>query len=131
LIIVDSAVWAEWINGSTGAFAKRLERAIASSEELGLTPLILTEVLQGLRDDRAFEFVRNTLLGFPILRLDDGGHVEAAKLFRKLRRAGITVRGAVDVLIAQTCLENGCEVLSPDRDFDAIARHSGLKLCAV
>jgi predicted nucleic acid-binding protein len=104
---------------------------MASSEPLALTPLILTEVLQGIRDDRSFEVVRNTLEKFPTLDLDRKGHVEAARLFRRLRKAGITIRGTIDVLIAQTCLERNCPILSPDRDFAAIAKHSALRLCAV
>jgi predicted nucleic acid-binding protein len=55
-------------------------------------------------------------------------HVRAARLFRTLRRKGVTVRGAVDCVIAQTCLDIGAELLSPDADFRHIARHTALRL---
>ena len=131
MILIDSAVWAEWLNGTSSAHVQRLERAMGSNEPLALTPLILTEVLQGIRDDRSFDAVRNTLGKFPMFDLDRQGHIEAAKLFRRRRKAGLTVRGTIDVLIAQTCLERNCPILSPDRDFAAIAKHSALRLCAI
>jgi hypothetical protein len=52
-------------------------------------------------------------------------------LFRRLRRRGITVRGAVDCIVAQTCIAANAELLTGDRDFAAIARHAPLRLCAV
>ncbi len=55
-------------------------------------------------------------------------HVEAAVLFRFLRQKGVTVRGAVDCIIARSCIELDAELLSPDADFRQIARHSSLRL---
>lgn len=66
-----------------------------------------------------------------VARLDaalEGEHVRAASLFRALRRRGVTVRGAVDGVIAQTCLDAGAEFLSPDTDFEGIARYTALRL---
>jgi predicted nucleic acid-binding protein len=34
----------------------------------------------------------------------------------------------VDCIIAQTCLDVGAELLSPDADFERIARHTPLRL---
>jgi len=52
----------------------------------------------------------------------------AAQLFRTLRGRGVTVRGAVDCVIAQVCLDLDVPLLSPDRDFKEIARHTALRL---
>ena len=41
---------------------------------------------------------------------------------------GTTVRGAVDCIIAQTCLDTGAQLLSRDGDFAKIARHTSLRL---
>jgi len=38
------------------------------------------------------------------------------------------VRGVTDCLIAQGCVEYGASLLTLDRDFKTIARHSSLKL---
>ena len=48
MIVVDTTVWADWFNGAPSAEVDRLDQALAD-EEAGLTPLILTEVLQGFR----------------------------------------------------------------------------------
>jgi len=130
VIVVDTTVWADWFKGRTSSEADRLERALAG-EDAGLAPVILAEVLQGFRADRDFERARALLVGLPLLTLDVDGHVSAARLFRRLRSKGVTVRGTIDCIIAQTCITAGVELLSHDQDFVAIARHTPLRLCAV
>ena len=130
MIVVDTTVWADWFNGARTPEVDRLEQALAT-EEAGLTPLILAEVLQGFRADADFERARALLVLLPVLELDRDGQVAAAGLFRRLRRAGVTIRGAIDCLIAQTCMLAEAELLTNDRDFIAVARHAPLQLCAV
>ena len=130
MIVVDTTVWADWFNGARTAEVSRLDHAL-TAHDAGLTPLILTEVLQGFRADADFERARAWLVRLPTLKLDVDGHVAAAALFRRLRRRGITVRGAVDCVVAQTCIAADAELLTGDRDFAAIARHTALRLCAV
>jgi len=127
MIVVDTTVWADWFNGINTPQIHHLRRALEEGD-VGVTPLILTEVLQGFRADRAFARARAVLVRLPILALDIDGHVAAAQLFRSLRRKGVTVRGAVDCIIAQTCIAIGAELLSADRDFEVIARHTRLRL---
>ncbi len=131
MIVVDSAVWVAWFNGRADPHVSRLDRGRARKEDFATAPLIITEVLQGFADDREFERARDFMIRLPSLALDENGHVEAARLYRTLRKRGLTIRGTVDCIIAQTCISNACELLSPDRDFAAIAKHSALKLCAV
>lgn len=127
MIVVDTAVWADWFNGIDSAEVDRLEQALGG-QDAGLAPIILTEVLQGLRTDLAFDQARALLARLPVLVLDVEGHVAAARLFRQLRRQGITIGGTVDCIIAQTCIDAGVELLTTDRDFAAIARHTRLRL---
>ena len=130
MIVVDTTVWADWFNGLNTPGVHRLRRAL-EEEDVGVTPLILTEVLQGFRADRSFERARAVLVRMPTLALDIDGYVAAAQLFRSLRRKGVTVRGTVDCIIAQTCIATEAELLSADRDFEAIARHTRLRLCPI
>ena len=127
MIVVDTSVWAAWFNGVNSVEVGRLDEAL-ERQDAGLVPVILTEVLQGFRSDRDLERARALLVRLPVLTLDVEGHVAAARLFRHLRRRGITVRGSVDCIIAQTCIAADVELLSFDRDFVAIARHSRLRL---
>jgi predicted nucleic acid-binding protein len=130
VIVVDTTVWADWFNGRDSREVDRLDQALGG-QDAGLVPVILTEVLQGFRSDRDFERARVLLVRLPVLSLDLDGHAAAARLFRRLRTKGITVRGAIDCIIAQTCIAAGVELLSADLDFAAIARHTTLRLCAI
>ena len=130
MIVVDTTVWADWFNGTETLEVDHLARAL-DRRDAGLAPVILTEVLQGFRADRDFERARVLLVQLPVLTLDVEGHVAAARLFRRLRGKGVTVRGTIDCLIAQTCIAAGVELLSTDQDFAAIARHTPLRLCSV
>ena len=131
MVVVDTAVWAAWFNAEKNGYTERLRRALDAEEDLGIAPDILTEVLQGFRTDAGFRAASAMLLEVPLLSLDADGYVAAAQLFRSLRKRGVTVRGAVDCIIAQTCLAAGAELLSPDRDFAAMARHTGLRMCRI
>jgi hypothetical protein len=129
MIIVDSNTWADFFNGAATSHVGRLDLALEGEEDLAVLPIILTEVLQGFRTDSGFRRARRVLLALPVIEPTIDCHVRAASLFRSLRRKGITVRGAVDCIIAQTCLDVDAELLSPDADFRRIARHTSLRLC--
>lgn len=129
MIIVDSNTWADFFNGATTPYVRRLDAALDEEEDLAVVPIIITEVLQGFRTDSGYRRARRALLALPVIEPSVGCHVRAASLFRSLRREGVTVRGAVDCIIAQTCLDIGAELLSPDADFRRIARHTRLRLC--
>jgi len=128
MMIVDTNTWADHFNGVRSPHAERLDAALREEEDLAMIPIILTEVLQGFRTDAGFRRARRVLLSLPVVQPTVSGHVRAAQLFRSLRRKGVTVRGAVDCVIAQTCLDIQAEILSPDADFEHIARHTPLRL---
>jgi hypothetical protein len=130
VIVVDTTVWADWFNDADSPAVGRLSLAL-ERQDVGLVPAVLTEVLQGFRADGDFDRARGLLVQLPVLALDVEGHVAAARLFRRLRSRGVTVRGTIDCIIAQTCITAGLELLSTDQDFAAIARHTPLRLCAV
>jgi predicted nucleic acid-binding protein len=56
---------------------------------------------------------------------------EAADLYRRARRAGLTVRSGVDCLIAACALRHDLTLLHHDRDFGALARVSHLSARAI
>ena len=47
--------------------------------------------------------------------------------YKALRKAGITVRKTIDVLIATFCIKNDLELIHNDKDFDAMEEKLGLK----
>ena len=128
MMVVDSNTWADFFNGVQSPHAERLEAALDEEEDLAVIPIIITEVLQGFRTDTGFQRAQRLLVSLPAIQPTVECHVRAARMFRALRRRGVTVRGAVDCVIAQTCLDTEAELLSPDADFKHIARHSSLRL---
>jgi len=128
MMIVDSNTWADFFNGVQSPHEERLEVALDEEEDLAVIPIIITEVLQGFRTDTGFQRAQRVLVSLPVIHPTVECHVRAARMFRSLRRKGVTVRGAVDCIIAQTCLDTEAELLSPDADFKHIARHTSLRL---
>jgi hypothetical protein len=128
MIVVDSNTWADFFNGARNPHADRLERALEEETEMAVIPVIITEVLQGFRSDAGFRRAERVLVSLPVLHPTIECHVRAARLFRTLRAKGVTVRGAVDCIIAQLCMDVDAELLSPDVDFSHIARHMPLRL---
>lgn len=128
MTIVDTTVWIDYFTGSSNPHTEWLDSEV-SRQRLGLTDIILCEVLQGIRDDATFERVRRNLAHFEIF--DTGGEalaVTAAGNYRSLRRRGVTVRKTIDCLIATFCLVDGHALLHRDRDFDVFETHLGLRV---
>jgi predicted nucleic acid-binding protein len=125
MTLVDTSVWIQ-------VFRQRnplqLEGLVPLDEVAVCLPII-QEILQGFRDEHAFRVARAALLAMPIVESPLGQDVflEAADLFRRARRDGLTVRSAVDCLIATCAIRNDLVVLHHDRDYSALARISPLR----
>ena len=106
MIVVDSSVWIDFLNGRNAPHVRRL-RALLGRLEIIVGDLMLCEVLQGLPTERAAREVEALLRRFEIVPMAGAAiAVAAARNFRVLRRRGITVRKTIDLLIATWCVEN-------------------------
>ena len=93
----------------------------------GIGDLILTEVLQGFRQDGDYQMAKRLLTSLTIFEmLGADGAIDSADNFRSLRKKGITVRKTIDVAIATFCINNGHSLLFSDRDFLPFVEHLGL-----
>jgi predicted nucleic acid-binding protein len=126
MLIVDTSVWVDYFREPRSGHAQRFDDVLGR-EEVVLGDLILTEILQGLREGRQLRLVEAALAAFRVVVLCGPEMApRAAANFRALRRQGITVRGTIDVIIATWCMENDVALLHNDRDFDAMERVLGL-----
>jgi predicted nucleic acid-binding protein len=126
VIVVDSSVWIDFLNGRNAPHVRQL-RAIMGTEEIIVGDLMLCEVLQGLDGERAAREVEALLRRFEIAPMaGDAIAIVAARNFRSLRRRDITVRKTIDLLIGTWCIENRKPLLHNDSDFHAMARYLGL-----
>jgi predicted nucleic acid-binding protein len=118
VVIVDTTVWIDYFQGVENPETEWLNTEI-DRQRLGLTDIILCEVLQGVRDDVVAKEVERRLLNLEVF--DTGGVAvarEAARNYRALRSRGHTVRKTIDCLIATFCLRGPHSLLHRDRDFD-------------
>ncbi len=128
MILVDTSVWIDFLRGENSPQCRTLHRLIEEEEDISLTEIILTEILQGIRKDKDFRKIKNCLLEFLILRPKGiETYIEAARIYRDCRKKGKTVRKTVDCIIAAICIENGQNLLHKDNDFDLIGTCTTLR----
>ena len=130
MLAVDSSVWIDFFNDRDTAACDELSRLLDGGRTRLVVPdLVLYEVLRGFRHERAMRQARQLLQTFSVEPC--GGQVvalAAARYFRHLRARGITVRSAIDVMIAAFCIEHDYLLLHSDRDYDALSTHCGLRV---
>ena len=128
MVIVDTTVWIDYLGGTTNPHTSWLNREL-TRQRMGLTDLILCEVLQGIRNDAVRMQVHRNLLRFQVF--STGGvdpAVASAQNYRSLRKRGIRVRKTIDCLIATFCLDSGHSLLHRDHDYDPFEAHLGLQV---
>jgi predicted nucleic acid-binding protein len=107
----------------------RLTELLRSKEVL-VGDLILCEMLQGARSERAANALELKLRRqCELVAMSDPNlAVEAAANRRFLRSKGVTVRKTIDLLVGTFCIVHGHTLLHSDRDYDPMERHLGLKV---
>ena len=128
MVVVDSSVWVDYLNGMDTPHVEWLEKELGR-QRLAVIDLIVCEVLQGVRDDRDYVDVRRALQRFEVFT--SGGidlAIATAENYRTLRAQGHTVRRTIDCLIATYCMLHGHALLHHDRDFDPFEQFLSLQV---
>jgi predicted nucleic acid-binding protein len=125
VVLVDTSAWIEVFRKPPRLV---LEDVVDFDEVVTCLPVV-QEVLQGFPNDLAFRAARDAMVALPMVEspLGERVYLDAVDLYRRARRAGITVRSGVDCLIAACAIRHGLAVLHNDRDYPAIARISELQ----
>lgn len=127
MVLVDTSAWIGYFN-DVPPVADMVETVIRNGKVV-LCPIVWTEILQGVRDDRALEEMRLFLSDFVMLDNDSMSVAEkTVSLYRSLRKKGVTIRKTNDCMIASYALLNDVPILQIDRDFSLIAENSPLEL---
>ena len=128
MILVDSSVWIDYFRATDTPQVAVLDSMLGRTP-LAVGDLIAAEVLQGVRDEREFRWVKRTFESFTHVNLCDYAlAIKASENYRALRAKGITIRKTIDTLIATRCIEDGFTLLHADRDFLPFAEHLGLRM---
>ncbi|MBM3788976.1 MAG: PIN domain nuclease [Acidobacteria bacterium] len=131
MVLVDTSVWIDFLGGRDSGQVVKLERLIEESEDICTCGVILTEVLQGIREDSDYARTLSRFNSFLYLEMRRGTFFKAAQLYRSLRRRGLTVSKPVDCMIAAVAIEHNVVLLHNDKDFEPIAEHCGLRVLEV
>jgi len=129
MILVDTSVWIDFFRGRNTPYRGMLHELIAGDEDLCLTGIILTEILQGIKDDKASHETMEYLLEFPVYNPSGvTTYIEAANIYRRCMKKGKTIRRTIDCLIAAVAMENELVLFHNDADFDHIAICTALRV---
>ncbi|HEX8382569.1 MAG TPA: PIN domain nuclease [Sphingomonas sp.] len=128
MILIDTSVWIDLFADRATPQVLRLLGFINEKQALAIGDLVLTEVLQGARDDAHARRLLDRLRTYePITIVNGKVAIAAAGHYRALRGRGLTVRTTIDTLIATRCILDGIPLLYSDRDFDPFVAHLGLR----
>jgi predicted nucleic acid-binding protein len=128
--LVDSTIWIEFFKERENSIeADTLQELILQENNIFICPGIYQEVLQGVRNDKAFREIKDILLNAIMLNNEILYITEhAIDLYRFLRKKGVTIRKPYDCLIASYAIINDLYLFHNDTDFDRIEEYSQLKV---
>ena len=127
LVLVDTSAWISFFSRTGSNALKARLQHLLDDDDVATTGPVVLEVLQGCRSEPERERLEQYLRALHWLPVEDYHWYAAGAMAFRLRRRGITV-SAVDAVIATVADSNGCSLLQQDRDFEHIARHTGLRL---
>ena len=128
MVIVDTSVWFDYFAGVSNAETGWLDVEMGK-QRLGVTDLILCEILQGTRGDREFRVLKGAMLKYEVFAT--GGRemaIAASENYRLLRKQGCTPRKAIDCCIATFCLRERHALLHLDREFERFEKYLALRV---
>ncbi len=130
MILVDTSVWIDYFNGHNGdGKVQTLIDALKQGKDIYVTDIILTEILQGIREDNKYAVVKNAMLSLKFIHAKNlETYIHASNIYRTCRKKGITIRKTIDCLIAAIATENSLPILCKDNDFINIAKCLDLNL---
>lgn len=129
MIVVDTSAWVEYLRGTGSATGVLLRESLVNETEVGVVDVVRLELLAGAGSDEQVGTVSRLLArGVAVPADSPRDHEQAAALYRAMRRSGQTARSIIDCLVSAVALRLDAPVLARDRDFEALAAVSALRL---
>lgn len=124
MVLVDTSVFISFLNRAKSNGVSSLESIIIENIPFGINNFIYLEILQGISSDNDFKKVKSYLKNLTFYELMDKqlSYENSSLIYRKCRNSGYTIRSTIDLLIAQTAIENNLLLLNNDKDYDYIAK---------
>jgi len=123
--LIDTSAWVEFLRDTQSGVCRRVDALLA--DEIAICDAVRMEVLAGARDEQQLVGLRRLLARAVVLPTRAEDYEDAARLYRQCRQRGETVRKLIDCLIAAVAIREDVPILHRDADFDALARHTGVR----
>ncbi|QBQ55952.1 PIN domain nuclease [Nitrosococcus wardiae] len=119
MILVDTSVWIDFLRDRDTPGTRALNGILDRDYPFGITGIIYQEILQGADSPESLhvliDYFATQRFYHPLDNVDT--YRRAAEIYGRRRRNGVTIRSAVDCLIAQIAVEHNLFLLHSDRDF--------------
>ena len=124
MILIDTSILIGYFKGTKGEPYNRLDGFIEQNIPLGICNQVYQEVLQGAKDEKEFVLLNEYLntLDFYDLRYGKKSYENAAWIYYRCKKAGITIRSTIDLIIVQTAIDNNLLLFHNDNDFIQISQ---------
>lgn len=124
MILVDTSAIISFLKGQKNDTTDKFEQIIKNKIPYGINYYIYQEILQGAKNEKEFKLLKEYLGSQKFYNLKNGQKSleDAARLYFKCRISGYTVKSTIDLLIAQTAIENSLTLLHNDIDYVNIAK---------
>lgn len=121
--VVDTSVWIDFFAGQP---AVALEDALAAGSVI-LPPIVLSELVSGTRSESDREKLDRALSSLPLVPTSRAHWLRVGELRAFLARRGVSI-STPDAHVARCALDLDALLVSRDRIFSAVARHTPLRL---
>jgi predicted nucleic acid-binding protein len=123
MILIDTSVLIDYFKGKNNKYVAALDQILENGIPFGINDFIYQELLQGARTIEEFQKLKEYLETIPFFYLHFGkeSFEKAALINFTCRKAGITIRSTIDLLIVEMAIENDLFLLHNDNDFKYIA----------
>lgn len=131
--LIDTSVWSEALQRKDKSITSSesvIRKIIDNNDEIVVTGIILQEILSGISNPKLFAEIKKILNDFSYLETVKDDYIYAAELRNKCRQKGITA-GSYDFLIASVAIRNKLILVTFDKDFINISKHTKLKILNV
>ena len=124
MILVDTSVLIAYLKNQNIRSVEQFEYILDKKLPYGINTFIYQEILQGAKTNKEYKILKEYFETIPLYHLKYGkeSYEQAALINIRCRENGITIRSMIDLLIAETAIENDLYLLHDDNDFINIAK---------
>ena len=127
MVIVDTSVWIDFLQGRETKEVEELESLLSQEKDVFITGIIVQEILTGIKEKKDRIRVRKELEHFILINPTLETHIQAAEIFDACKKKGFTIRSVIDCLIAALAIEYELTLLERDKDYSYMTKVIPLK----